>query len=53
MDQCVYAAIDNGNFIVFIDLGRDLTITQNLVVSVTQILENIGSARAVIEKEEL
>lgn len=53
VDQCVRAAIDDGSFTVLMGLGRGLAVTRNLVASVTQVLENVGTARAVIEEEEL
>ncbi|KAJ5155476.1 hypothetical protein N7492_008279 [Penicillium capsulatum] len=53
VDQCVRAAIDDGSFTVLMGLGRGLAVTRNLVASVTQVLENVGTAGAVIEEEEL
>lgn len=52
MDQCVRAAIDDGSFTVLMGLGRGLAVTRNLVASVTQLLENVGTAGPVIEDEE-
>ncbi|KAJ5152475.1 hypothetical protein N7492_009755 [Penicillium capsulatum] len=53
VDQCVRAVIDDGSFTVLMGLGRGLAVTRNLVASVTQVLENVGTAGAVIEEEEL
>lgn len=52
VDQCVRAAIDDGSFTVLMGLGRGLAVTRNLVASVTQLLENVGTAGPVIEEEE-
>ncbi|RAL17636.1 uncharacterized protein BO97DRAFT_419872 [Aspergillus homomorphus CBS 101889] len=53
VDRCVRAAIDDGSFTVLMDLGRGLAVTRKLVASVTQLLQNVGTAGPVIEEEEL
>lgn len=52
VDQCVRAAIDDGSFTVLMGLGRGLAVTRKLVASVTQLLENVGTAGPVIDEEE-
>jgi hypothetical protein len=52
VDQCVRAAIDDGSFTVLMGLGRGLAVTRNLVTSVTELFENVGTAGPVIEEEE-
>ena len=43
VDECVRAAIDDGSFTILMSFGRDLVVTQDLVASVTQLLENVGN----------
>lgn len=52
VDQCVRAAIDDGSFTILMSLGRGLAVTRNLVASVTELFENVGTAGPVIEEEE-